>query len=214
MKKEELKASLGKIKPREELIASTLAKINELREREERRSWLSSPAFSLGLKVAGACCAIALVVALSLSAIGSNKPETVDQPSVARTLAEIDTSGSETSKVNVAAFTLENDAPNGWIIVSGSVDSFVFEELAENEIADGVVGKGSAQFAADNVLERSPVLSVDMSTTGTALSLNVLFYDNESLDSFINLTSGKAILRITPESNGTWTVLDFIEYSE
>jgi hypothetical protein len=53
-----------------------------------------------------------------------------------------------------------------------------------------------------------------MSATGTALSASVLFYDEESLNAFVGLVSCKAILRITPEENGTWTVLDFIEYSE
>jgi hypothetical protein len=213
MKKEDLKASLGKIKPREELIASTIAKIDELREREERRSWLASPVFYMGLRVAGACCAIALAVAIGISAINGNKPETVD-PSVVRTLAEIDTSGNDASNINISAFSLDDDATNGWIIASGNVDSFAFGEISDSEKASGVVGKGIVQFSADNVLERSKELSVDMSATGTALSASVLFYDEESLNAFVGLVSCKAILRITPEENGTWTVLDFIEYSE
>ena len=67
MNKQDLKATLNKIKPREELIAETITKANELRYNEsKKRSAFTFEAFNF--KLAGAVCAFALVLSLGIFA--------------------------------------------------------------------------------------------------------------------------------------------------
>ena len=56
MKKNQLKRELGRIRPREELVNSTIAKVNAQKEREERK--IFSPIFNKGIRIASALCAI------------------------------------------------------------------------------------------------------------------------------------------------------------
>lgn len=213
MKKEDLKASLGKIKPREELINSTLMKMSEKRERKEKKSLLFTPIFAMGLKLAGACCTFVLVFILGLTVLNDNRTPAVDT-SIYRTLAEIDTSDATTPSIHTATFIPEDKAPNGWIMVIGDVKSFTVSDSNENDKSGGEICRGVVEFVADKIIVRSKNLSIDLSETSTDISAYVTFYDEGSSNKFADMTSGKMVVCITPCENGKWRVLDFDEYTE
>lgn len=213
MKKDDLKAALGKIKPREELINSTLMKMSELREGEKKKSWLYSPAFARGMKLAGALCAFALVFVVGLTVLKDNKTPVVDTP-ISRTLAEIDTSDSDATGVNIAEFNADDKVPNGWIIVKGDVKSFTISDPDEDEKADGAVHKCFVEFIADNVIERSNTLNVDLAKSSANISADIVFYDEASSNKFAAMTSEKIVIRITPCEDGRWQILDFAVFSD
>ena len=112
MKKEDLRASLDRIRPREELIASTLTQMADVRrhEAEKKEKFVfATPAFSRSVRLAGAFCAFALVFCIgfvvarqsNLDPVG-NQPTPVDS----RVGGELDT--SNVNNPNLALFTIED----------------------------------------------------------------------------------------------------------
>ncbi len=208
MKKNELKNALGRIRPREQLIQNTLARIDAQREREATRTPLFSPAWNKGVRLAGAFCAIALVIGIGVVALRSNRPA-IDPPPITRSLAELQTTDVETVGFDLAALTVDEDAPNGWIIVSGKSESLIFEALREGDAEAGITSRAKVCFAADKMLERSESLIVDLEKEDPALTVHIAFYGQESADRFSNAAGGDLLLKLTPDGQGNWLLIDF-----
>ena len=202
MKKDDLKASLGRIKPREELVNSTLMKMREEREKEFRRETRFTPAYARGLRVAGAFCAFALVFCLGFFAARQGFMPEIDNGQDARA-AELDT--YETAGADVAMFSLGDEQE--WIVVRGNVFSFNFEELGESDRDSGVVSRASVQFDVVEVENRSDNLTRE--TISTIIETDVLFYDNDSLNAFVNLMRDEMLFKLVPTGETGWEVEDF-----
>ncbi len=204
MKKNQLKNSLGRIRPREELIRDTILKVEAQKIQGRETRTLLSPVFSKGIRIAGAFCALALAVGIGFALAGNDKPVTVEPPT--RTLAEIET--NECTGADYASFTFEEETPSGWIIVTGNADSLAFIEPSDEEKAAGYTKKAEITFSADKMLEKSASIEVDLDKVSTSLTLTVCFEDDEEATGFSNLTTGELILRITPKADGSWYVVE------
>lgn len=211
MKKEDLRASLDRIRPREELIASTLTQMADVRrhEAEKKEKFVfATPAFSRSVRLAGAFCAFALVFCIgfvvarqsNLDPVG-NQPTPVDS----RVGGELDT--SNVNNPNLALFTIEDQDEGEWIVVRGSVKSFKFADLTDEDEANGVLYRCIVDLYADSVENRSE--SFPHASISKELTANMVFYDNESLNALIDPSNDSILFRLVPGENEEWTVTDF-----
>ena len=199
MKQEELKISLGKIQPREELIQSTLAKVRDQKmHREQRSSWRSiifSISYNKGLRLAGAVCAFALVFFMGYTAA---PPHKVD---FALTL-----STDPVSNYGVRMASHDTIPATEWLTIRGQVKALHFTELTEEEDRK-VIASAQVQISVSNIEEKSDQLSrKDISTDLTA---TVLLYDTESLNLLVNPQASNLLFRLIPTENGGWNIYDF-----
>ncbi len=205
MKKKDLKNALGKIRPREELIQSTLARIDAQKEREAARKPLFSPAFNRGMRLAGAFCAIALVVALGFALRKGDNDPVVAEKQVS--LADLRTVETEIGGAEIVSFSLADEAPNGVIEVKG-IAPIVKSHVNENE--DGTkVFSATIQFQATELCKQSDHLTVDLANVGRELDLEFVFPSEEVANEFFAISGGEFYLTLTPGDNGDWILLGF-----
>jgi hypothetical protein len=200
MKKHELKASLGRVRAREELVISTMAAVAKQKERSEKRFTL--PSYSQGLRFAGAMCALALVFCIGFVAARQDwsRPEQ-------STLGQLEV--AEMTMAEVAAFAFENEQNNNYVLLGGRVESIRFAELTEDDVNNDVVKKCKVTVSASKLVDISDDLSVDLNKTGTTFESDIVFYDHETMDYFFDLSIGEMILRLVPDENGNWSITDF-----
>ena len=205
MKKDDLKASLGRIRPREELIDATLVKMRAQKEREERRSAFFTPAYAKGLRLAGALCAFALVFCIGFVVARQSAldPDTGSKLQDARLAGEIDT--NETMGADVAMFTLDDGQE--WTVVRGKVSYFNFEELTEADLASGVLHRASVVFHVSEIEKSSDTLSRD--TISTTIETEILFYDSDSMNAFVNEMWNDMLFKLVPAGEDDWEIEDF-----
>ncbi|MBQ8407424.1 MAG: hypothetical protein IJY39_01025 [Clostridia bacterium] len=206
MKKEDLKSTLGKIKPREELVNSTLVKMKEQREKEWRRETRVTPVYARSLRVAGAFCAFAIVFCLGFFAARQSDALVTepDSPEI-RLSGELDTDNVSNPGINIASYGLDEETE--WIIVNGRIDSMQFGALDEQDEADGVVSRAIVSVSVSDVVNRSEELSRDK--INTEIEADVLFYDTESLNAFVNSMSGELLIKLVPVAENGWEIADF-----
>lgn len=136
MKKKDLRTAIGGIKANDALIADTMDKIARYRTEQCESRGASHSKFGLGLRIAAAACAFALVVGVGLFVgLGQKTPDTVSDTDDQRTLDNNDTDTSDTylnkkelTELSELADTLDGE----WIIVRATVDSCM---MSENGIA-------------------------------------------------------------------------------
>lgn len=205
MKKNELKASLGKIRPREELVSATLNAVREQKERQERRFVL--PSYSFGMRLAGAVCAFALVFCIGFIAARQN----INTPD-ARTLAQLE--HTEATSDSVSMFAFENEYENGYILINGNVDSMTFIELAESDKENGALRRCKVSVNANGLIEKSDNLIVDLNKSSAVFDAEIVFYDNEVMNMFFDQTTGEMFIRLTPDENGNWSIVEFAPFEK
>ena len=204
MKKNDLKASLGKVRPREELVSSTIMKVAEQKTRQERRFVL--PSYSFGLRVAGAVCAFALVFCIGFIAARQN----INQPDM-RTLGQLEV--TEASADGISSLS-DREYENGYILINGSIDSMSFAELTDADIESGAVRKCKVTVTANGLIEKSDELSVDLNKLSATFESNIVFYDNDVMNAFFDQSTEDMILRLTPDENGSWSIVEFAPYKK
>jgi hypothetical protein len=208
MKKEELKASLDKIQPREELVNLTLARIHEQKARENRRDWFtSSTIYGKGLRLAGAACAFVLVFSIGFTAarLGLDDPTAPPTPDV-RLAGTLDTDQvGNNYDANVASYALM-DAEE-WIVVRGNTASIQFIDLTEEQSAMGAIAGGRGTISVESIEGRSNEFS--RSTISTELVADVLFYDTDSLNLLVNAAETDLLIRLIPTEGESWEIHDF-----
>ena len=211
MKKDELKSSLGRIRPREELVSATLVKMREQREREERKQQLFTPAYAKGLRLAGAFCAFALVFCIGFVVARQSTIDPVsglENPD-SRVSGELDTSNVNNAGLNVAMLPAEETGE--WIVVQGNVESIRFESLTEEDSAMGAIARATLSVTVHNVVSASDELS--RKTIRTDIEVSALFYDNDSLNALVNATEQDVLIRLVPVADDGWE-LDAISANE
>ena len=212
MKKNDLKASIGRIRPREELISSTINKVAEQKERQQRRFFL--PFYSFGMRLAGAVCAFVLVFFMGMGIArldGNAGGNDVNTPAV-RTLAEL--AVTEASTDGAAMLVFEREFENGYIVINGNIDNISFVSLTDAEKADGVTRRCKVTITADGLIEKSDDLKVDLEKTNETFEADVAFYDNDILNTFIDQSTGEMIIRLTPDDNGNWSIVEFAPFEK
>ena len=212
MKKEELRSSLDKIQPPEELVDLTLARIHEQKAREQRRTqrrdWFApSTVYGKGLRLAGAACAFVLVfsIGFTVARLGTDDPSALSTPN-ARLAGTLDTDQvGNNYGANVASYSLM-DAEE-WIVVRGNTASIQFTDLTEEQIAMGALAGGQVTIAVESIEGRSDEFS--RSTISTELVADVLFYDTDSLNMLVNASETDLLIRLIPTEDEGWEIHDF-----
>ncbi len=211
MKKEELKASLDKIQPREELVDLTLARIHEqknrARRRAEHREWFSPSTVSgMGMRLAGAACAFALVfsIGFTVARLGTDDPTAPPAPDV-RLAGTLDTDQvAGNYDMNVAAYSMPEEE---WIVVRGNTASIQFCDLTEEQSAMGALAGGKVTIAVESIEGRSDEFS--RATISTELVADVLFYDTDSLNLLVNASETDLLIRLIPTEEDGWEIHDY-----
>jgi hypothetical protein len=206
MKKERLKREIGLIRPREELITSTIAKVNLEKAKKEDRKAIFSPSFNKGVRLAGAFCAFVLVFCVGFAVAKQNTPEFV-APAPDVKLIGLETEGLDAE--SIASLDLAESFENGWILISGQTDSLKFFELTQDEKECGALRGCNAEITATGLLDRSESLSVDIDEISATISASAVFYDHDILESFLDMSCSEMILRLTPDGEGGWMIVDF-----
>ena len=212
MKKEELRSSLDKIQPPEELVDLTLARIHEQKAREQRRTqrrdWFApSTVYGKGLRLAGAACAFVLVfsIGFTVARLGTDDPSALSTPN-ARLAGTLDTDQvGNNYGANVASYS-RMDAEE-WIVVRGNTASIQFTDLTEEQIAMGALAGGQVTIAVESIEGRSDEFS--RSTISTELVADVLFYDTDSLNMLVNASETDLLIRLIPTEDEGWEIHDF-----
>ncbi|MBE6541131.1 MAG: hypothetical protein E7672_01645 [Ruminococcaceae bacterium] len=205
MNKSELKASLGKIRPSEELIGETLLKVEKQRERQERRAVF--PSYSFTMRLAGAVCSFALVFCIGFALARQD----FDVPEV-RTLGQLD--ATEAAPDDVAVFSLSDEFEHGWIVVNGSIDSMSFVELSDSDINEGALRRCKVNITADGLIEKSKELEADLNKTSAEFEADIVFYDNDIMNSFYDQSTREMIFRLTPNADGSWSIVEFAPFQK
>lgn len=204
MKKDQLKRELGRIRPREELITSTIAKVNTQKEKKERS--IFSPIFSKGVRIASALCAFALVFCIGFAvARQENNALHTDNPQTR--LVELDT--DEITSGEIAMFDLAEEYENGWILISGNADSMSFTEISAEDKESGAIRTCNVSITASGLLDSSDVISVDIEEISVEINASVTFYDHSILESFLDMSCADMIFKLTPDGEGGWIIVDF-----
>ena len=209
MRKEELYASLARIQPSEELICSTINKINE--QRLGIREKKSMPTFAFAYRLASALCALVLVVGIALSAqpmlssdstgdLGRNADGSLLSEGADATPAAY---GIDESEMLAGVGRLQYDS---WAVAEGNVSAVLFGELSDSERADGAIFKCVAQIDVSCI--RDSALSDADEPTGS-INATIAFYDAESANGFISL-SGEDVAFLLTEQDGEWIIADYI----
>ena len=202
MKKEELKRSLAQIKPRKELVDSTIVKIREQKYRESRgRSF--SPGFSKGLRLAGAFCAFVFVFCIGFAVAKNNFFDPTVKSPEGRIAGELDTADGATHGLDIAMYSLEDDE-NGRIL-EGHVRAFRFTDLTDDDHKNSVMFRCVAEIA---------VSDLETGAEENTIVANVVFYDSESMNMFIDPNNSKLLFKIVPSDDGNWSIVDFALPSE
>ncbi len=210
MKKEELKASLGRIQPREELVNSTLAKIHEQKARQERATIQTGgffPAvYNRGLRVAGAVCAFALVfsIGFAVAKLGGVDPTVTPVDPGAKMAGTLDTDVVNNSGLNVVMYAALGEEE--WIAVRGNVASLRFADLTEEQSAMGAMASVEVCIAVKSIEGRSEEFSRE--TINREITATVLLYDTETLNALVNASTTDLIIRLMPTDNDGWDILD------
>ncbi len=216
MKKNDLRSTLGAIRTREELVRSTMEKIEAQRAQSEKREESKRFDFSFGMRLAGAMCALMIVVGIGIYGARINPP--LDTGSNygfdrAHELNGEDDASDEASALNglsEASLAIEKLAAEAehidgdWAIISGTAEACYF---AGGEEADGE----SHCIIAMSVekVERTSGISLD----SAELSAEIVFESDAEWQNFINGLSSKAcfLLSVSEGENGhIWTVEKFI----
>ena len=205
LKENDLKASLDKIQPREELIRSTLAKAAKQRERRERRFIL--PSYSQSMRLAGAVCAFALVFCIGFIAARQDFI-----PVNSRTLGQLEITDAVSN--SVSTLSLDDELENGWIVLNGNISSMYFVELTSADESDGAIRRCKISISANGLIEHSDELSVDLDKADAEFEADLIFYDNDIMNSFFDQSTGEMIFKLTPDNDGNWCIVEFAPFQK
>ncbi len=212
MKKEDLKSTLGKIRPRESLVDYTIAKMHMEKEKQERQSAVFFPSFmyNKGVKLAGAFCVFALIVGICLTALNGGfiaPNDTYAAPTLS------DKVMARSPDIEPATYSLFDDEGKGWILASGHFNKcvYTFDREKYPELAGALV----ITFSVSELHSYSDTLSVDIKKTPADIIVCADFGDAEYADEFIQtMTDLTMIIRATPNDDGSWTLLGYSEMYE
>ncbi len=185
MRKEELRAAFDRIQPREELICSTIDKMNRQRLGISRERKMPTLAFAT--RVAAAFCALMLVVGLGFFNIDSVITPTGEGSTLGRS-ADGSLQNDEGQSVAPAAYGLlgEDEMTDtarlddgDRFVIDGELEAVYFAPISDEERASGVVYKCNAQIAT----ALSPDTNGEL-PQNAAVSAQILFYDEKEANEF------------------------------
>lgn len=189
MKREEIKATLEKIQPREELIQETLRKAEAQKNKKTVFSFWKTGAY----RYAAAVCTLMLLCSVGLMtgklSGDKNAVPTPQGTSVARNLHQED---AEESGALVAFYALEEEP----VQTQGVLRSYTLCELTGAEKASGIIAHALLTVRPEQ---------------GTEISAEMFIYEEAMLQKLENAVSGTFtfLLQKMQEEETVWEVLDF-----
>lgn len=210
MKRQELCASLAKIQPSEELICSTINRINEQKLGIGKKRSMSTAMFAS--RLAAAVCALLVVIGASVYAPSLSEGGDADVSGVGRQ-AETDSAGNmgiapasydiEKSEMLLGIARLEH---SNWAVVEANVDMCLF---AEPDGQSAALYECILQLNVSHVAGSDTASDVIVPTENSTISATVRFYDADKANDFFNLSGENISFLLTAHEN-TWTVEDYI----
>ena len=196
-------------KDKEEMSQES-AYLSEKAKKEDRKA-IFSPSFNKGVRLAGALCAFAFVFCIGFAAARQNNSAAHVTPTPDVKLIGLETEGFAAE--SIASLEAGEDLENGWILISGNADSLKFFEVTASEKENGALRGCSVDISATGLLDRSEALSVDIDSISASINASVVFYDHDLLESFLDMSCSEMILRLTPDENGGWEIVDFAPFA-
>lgn len=206
MRKNDLKKSLGRIQPREELVQTTLNKVNEQKDRQSRCSF--NPSYSFNVRLVGALCVLVLMIGIGFVAARQMQSPDVSNPA-SRTLGQLATTEAGTDSANIVNFTSYDEYENGWIVINGKIESLSFTELSESDKANGAIRSCKVKITAHGLVDQSDNLTADLNKTSAEFEADVVFYNSDIMNRFFDQSTDEMIIRLTPGDDGNWSIIDF-----
>lgn len=205
MTKRELKNSLSKIQPREDLVNDTIVKMRQHKADNRRR--FTTPRYSQGMRLASAICTLTLVFCFGF-AVAKQSPDL----SKARTLADLAVVTAPTD--SVTTHILEPACANGYILINGNVSSFSFLELTQADKDNNATHRCKVIITAEGLVEKSDELSVDLHKTSEEFEAEIVFYEESIMDAFIDQSTQEMLLCLAPTANGNWSIIEFAPFEK
>lgn len=210
MKQEELKSTLGRIQPREELIQSTLNKIHEQQAQKSvstRRSNPFSAAYHRGMRLAAAACAFVLVFSMgfAVAKLGNVTPVDPGDPASIDMNAMLDTENVQNDHLRIASYGLIPEEE--WLIVRGQIRSVRFRDLTEENKAMGAIASVELDITVRAIEGRSEEFS--RKSISPALTATILVYDTESLNLLVDTSSPELMIHLIPTEGDGWDIHNF-----
>ena len=215
MRKEELRASLAKIQPREELIISTINKMNEQRLGIRQKRSFGTRAFAY--RLATALCALVVVMGLGVFS-GVNQMSLPDAENPLLRGADVTTGDSGVSPASLSGDDVEmlsamaRSKGGEWAIVEGHVQSCFFLELTEEQKRDGVIFLCGVEIVTTAISEGTLDASL-LPTESESLSAVIKFTDAEAANEFFSVHDAPILFSIRPLADSeshVWSVDDYI----
>ncbi len=206
MKKEELKASLGKIKPREELVEATLVKMREQKEKQNNKKYIFVPDFNRGLRLAGAFCAFALVFCIGFFAAKETTPQVTPGGDIAIARGALDaTTISEFESDTSSQDSLRGGEGMEFIDVRANIQAC--KPASDSE------SSGSTKYVLSiEILELLKKTSnFNQSEVSPELDAYIYCSSQSELNDVLNLIADECNIRLTAEQNDDgliWSVID------
>lgn len=224
MRKEELRASLGRIRPEESLIQQTLLRVQEQKERQARRF---NP-FAYTYRLAGAMCALLLLVGFGLGVAGDRISSPVaDTPDsytrtqfndVAEPIASsqehalpedeqgtLPADTAESAHIEAAVQALREIAQQldcEWVLLQGQVNGCYFLP-GQDEVSVCAVALGVDQI---HDASSESILVEDM------VSAEIRFADGAQMQTFVDAMGAKLCLVLIPNEGSGESALQIEEY--
>lgn len=213
MKKEELRETLDRIRPSEELIGATMQKIRAQQEmsRKEKVSFWST----MNYRRITAVATCALVLGVGLVAWGQTGGHMVQDGAAGEQdyrLAEeqilhsdMDSLGNEEQ----SAFAQMDTSYEQWALLKGTVLSCRFLEVLPEDVAKGIKPQAILEFDLQEVLDRTEQCAI-----GDADTIRVMadFADEQRLNELVNSMGSNISIQIIPVENqeeAAWEIADY-----
>lgn len=209
MNERELRKALGRVQPSEALIRKTLNRIEE--KRREERPVYRVPAYGFTRRLAGAMCALVLLVGLGIAGLQGNPdllPHAVregDPTVVQQPVSEV-VPGTGAWEATMAALVAEAESSaDAYAVVRGFLEGCYFAEVSEAEAAAGVLYRCVLAVRVDEITAQTAAL-----TEGVQLQVEYLLYGEEALQALLNTVASPAGLWLVPGEAGIWQMKDLL----
>lgn len=209
MKKEDIKNSLSRIVPREELVEATVSLIREKRERRERTSFFCAGSFAY--RLTGAACALAVVIGIGAAAAKSFVwigADTDGQPRLQRVAEE--TFLEQHKREAQPLVATASSFGHAWAVVNGCLDSCYFVPLTEEEAEQGIAAHCIVEISSAEVIDSS--LEKDALGIGEELCADIYFSDTATADDFTMHIAQRLNFHIFTDAHVGTTVFEIRRY--
>lgn len=220
MKKEDLRESLDRIRPSEELINVTMQKIKEQQKVQQRTKvpFWSTMNYRWVSPVA-ACALIFCVGLIAWGQTGRNVAQEgtteVQEYRLAEDASgeflggnETDTEGQPVTEEQ-SAFSQMDTSYEQWALLRGTVLSCRFLEVSPEDAAKGMKPQAILEFDLQEVLDRTKQCEVEDTDT---IRILADFADEQRLNELVNSMGSEISIQVIPTENreeASWEIADF-----